>query len=70
MTHRSYSVAAYIQVQYWVIGVHPTGLTVKKGCRQVSTIYDLISPCKIAVVIHVVRGHLLMLFADIDLCCS
>jgi hypothetical protein len=30
-------VAAYIQVQYRVIGVHPTGLTIDQGCRQVST---------------------------------
>ncbi len=27
----------YIQVLYRVIGVHPTGLTVDQGCRQVST---------------------------------
>jgi hypothetical protein len=26
-------------VQYRVIGVHPTGLTVARGCRQVSTIF-------------------------------
>ncbi len=30
-------IAAYIQVQYRVIGVHPTGLTGARGCRQVST---------------------------------
>jgi hypothetical protein len=30
-------IAAYIQVLYRVIGVHPTGLTVDEGCRQVST---------------------------------
>jgi hypothetical protein len=30
-------IAAYIQVLYRVTGVHPTGLTVDQGCRQVST---------------------------------
>jgi hypothetical protein len=30
-------IAAYIQVPHRVIGVHPTGLTVDQGFRQVST---------------------------------
>ncbi len=33
-------IAAYIQVQYRVIGEHPTGLTVDQGCRQVSASYS------------------------------
>jgi hypothetical protein len=47
-------IAAYIQVLYRVTGVHPTGLTVNQGCRQVSTgmlycsiyfSYDLVAAC-------------------------
>ncbi len=30
-------IAAYLQVLYRVIGVHPTSLIVDQGCRQVST---------------------------------
>ncbi len=32
-------IAAYIQMQYRVTGVHPTGLTIARGWRQVSTVY-------------------------------
>jgi hypothetical protein len=31
-------ISAYLQTLYRVTGVHPTGLTVNQGCRQVSTI--------------------------------
>ncbi len=34
-------ISAYIQVLYRVTGVHPTGLTVDQGCRQVSTVESL-----------------------------
>ncbi len=37
---------AYIQVPYRVDRVHPTGLTVNQGCRQLSTCSTLLSwPC-------------------------
>jgi hypothetical protein len=36
-------IAAYIQVQNRVTGVNPTGLTVARGCRQVSTVLALSS---------------------------
>jgi hypothetical protein len=32
-------IAAYIQILYKGDAVHPTGLTVKQGCRQLSTGY-------------------------------
>jgi hypothetical protein len=30
-------ISAYIQTLYRVTGVHPSGLTINQGCRQVST---------------------------------